>query len=252
MGQQKTEKINRPEHTASRSQNKGSEQVQRRARRVWTRPAPPEAGGRGEGNGAGSGPKDRIPYRTANRPPVSNQRPPEILDGRHPPGGSQRDTGRTHQTGGDWGWGCGGEKVHARDWRGWKLRLGPRRGEGARQAPGCLSRSDGEGTKRRCRRVRAFVEHPRARTAQRRARAIESSREPEQRRWESSARPSPQREGTRNPNKRPPPPACVRAEIRHRRDRQTEAKQTKGTASEGTVQQIKTPVGDTDYTGRGL
>ena len=33
------------------------------------------------------GPKDRIPYRTANRPPVSNQRPPEILDGRHSPGG---------------------------------------------------------------------------------------------------------------------------------------------------------------------
>ena len=44
------------------------------------------------------GPKDRIPYRTANRPPVSNQRPPEILDGRHPPGGLQGDTGRMYPT----------------------------------------------------------------------------------------------------------------------------------------------------------
>ena len=34
-------------------QNKGSEQVQRRARRLRTSPAPPEAGGRGEGKGAG-------------------------------------------------------------------------------------------------------------------------------------------------------------------------------------------------------
>ena len=38
--------------------------------------------------------------------------------------------------------------------------------EGARQAPGCLSRSDGEGTKRRRSfLLRAFVEHPRAGTA---------------------------------------------------------------------------------------
>ena len=59
-------------------------------------------------------PKDCSPYCTANRPPVSNQRPPEILEGRHPPGGSWQDTGRRHPTdvGGDWGWGRGGQKVH--------------------------------------------------------------------------------------------------------------------------------------------
>ena len=51
------EKINRLEHTAGSSQNKGTEQVQRRARRLRTSPAPPEAGGRGEGKGAGSAPR---------------------------------------------------------------------------------------------------------------------------------------------------------------------------------------------------
>ena len=55
------EKINRPEHTAGRLQNKGSEQVQRRARRLPTGPAPPEAGGRGEGKGAGSAPRTAAP-----------------------------------------------------------------------------------------------------------------------------------------------------------------------------------------------
>ena len=58
-----------------------------------------------------------------------------------------------HPTGAgwDWGWGREGEKARRT------------RGECARQAPGCLSRSDGEGTK--CRRsflFRAFVEDPRA------------------------------------------------------------------------------------------
>ena len=79
------------------------------------------------------GPKDCIPYNTAKRPPVSNQRPPEILDGRHPPGGSRLDTGRRHPTGagGDWSWGRGGQKAHTPNWRRRKLRLGPRRGEGA-------------------------------------------------------------------------------------------------------------------------
>ena len=69
-----------------------------------------EAGGGERGR---LGPKDRSPYPTADRPPVSNQRPHEILDGRHPPGGSRRDTGRRHLTsaGGDWVWGCGGERA---------------------------------------------------------------------------------------------------------------------------------------------
>ena len=55
------EKINRPEHIAGRSQNKGTEQVQRRARRLWTGPAPLETGGRGEGKGAGSAPRTTAP-----------------------------------------------------------------------------------------------------------------------------------------------------------------------------------------------
>ena len=102
------------------------------------------------------GPKDRIPYCIANRPPVSNQRPPEILDGRH----LREGRGKTQGAGGDWGWGLGGQKA---------CRT---RGEWARQAPGCLSHSDGEGTKRRPSFLsRAFVEHPRAGT-QRRARSI--------------------------------------------------------------------------------
>ena len=54
----------------------------------------------------------------------------------------------------------------APDRRGRGLGLGTRRGEGtrtpgecARQAPGCLSRWGGEGTKHRRSGVRAFVEH---------------------------------------------------------------------------------------------
>ena len=50
MGEQG--KINRPEHTASTSQNKGTEKLQRRAG-----PSPLEIGGRGEGKGANSSPK---------------------------------------------------------------------------------------------------------------------------------------------------------------------------------------------------
>ena len=38
------------------------------------------------------------PYQTANRPPVSNQRLPEILDGRHPPGGSRLEASSWEQT----------------------------------------------------------------------------------------------------------------------------------------------------------
>ena len=72
------EKINQPEYTAGCSQNKGSEQVQRRARRL--RLSQPARGRRQEGGERGRlGPKDGIPYHTANRPPVSNQRLPEIL-----------------------------------------------------------------------------------------------------------------------------------------------------------------------------
>ena len=87
-------------------------------------------------------PKDRIPYHTAIRRPVSNQRLSEILDGKTSAGRvaarhkAQAPTG----AGGDWGWECGGEKAHTPDWHGQKLRLGPRRGEGAPH-PGRVSPS---------------------------------------------------------------------------------------------------------------
>ena len=119
------------------------------------RPSPAGDWRQGGGERGRLCPKDHSPDGTANRPPVSNKRPPEILDGRHPPGGSQRDTGCMHLTsaGGDWGWGRGGQKVR------------PTWGELARQAPGCLSCSVGEGTKSRHSFLfLAFVEHPRAGT----------------------------------------------------------------------------------------
>ena len=50
------EKINRPEHTASGSQNKGTEKLQRRAG-----PSLLEVGGRGEGKGANSAPEKPPP-----------------------------------------------------------------------------------------------------------------------------------------------------------------------------------------------
>ena len=49
-------KVNRPEHTAGSSQNKGTEKLQRRAA-----PAPLEVGGRGEGKGANSAPEKPPP-----------------------------------------------------------------------------------------------------------------------------------------------------------------------------------------------
>ena len=98
-------------------------------------------------------------------------------------------------------------KAHATDRRRRKLRLGPRRGEGAphpgecaRQAPGCLSCSGREGIKRRHSGVRAFVEHPRAGTARNagpapyRAAGSLSSVD-----GEGSAPPSPQGDGTSEP-----------------------------------------------------
>ena len=58
-------------------------------------PAHPPKGGGERGK---HGPRDGIPYQTADRPPVSNQRLPEILDGRHPSGGSRLETSSPEQT----------------------------------------------------------------------------------------------------------------------------------------------------------
>ena len=123
--------------TTRPSQNEGLSEYQRRASRLWTSPFP--TGGRRQGGGERGklGRRDCIPYQTANRLPVSNQRLPEILDGQHPPGGSQLEASSREQTqgactrlagrSGSWGWDHGGDKVHRT------------RGECARQAPGCLS-----------------------------------------------------------------------------------------------------------------
>ena len=176
---------------------------------------------------------------------------------------SRLDTGRTHPTGagGDWGWVRGGQKAHAPNWCGRKLRLGPRRGEGvphqgecACQAPGCLSRSDGEGTiRRRSLLFRAFLEHPRAGTAcsaghapYRTAGSLssvvrESSASPSRSVMELATwirdhlRPpvSGQKLGTEETGKQKP-------------NKQREPLQ------KGTVQQIKIPVDKTNYTRRGL
>ena len=142
------EKINRPNTLLAIRRTKG--QSNSREELAGGGPAHP-AGGRRQGWGERGklDPREGIPYHTANRSPVSNQRLPEILDGWHPPGGSQLNTRRMHPTGalGNWGWGRGGEKAH---------RTGespPVKLLAAWAAP------TREGTKRRCNRVRAFVEY---------------------------------------------------------------------------------------------
>ena len=66
--------------------------------------------------------------------------------------------------------------------------------------------------------------------------------------------PSPQQDWTElaNLNKRSPPPACARAEVRHRRDRKQKPNKQRESLQKGPVQQVKIPEGNTDYTGRGL
>ena len=78
---------------------------------------PLEAGGGGEGKGGKLGPREGIPYQTANRLPISNQRLPEILDGWHLPGESQLEIAP--------------QKRHKEHWtrHTWELRLGLGRGE---------------------------------------------------------------------------------------------------------------------------
>ena len=155
MGQQKREKINRPEHTAGRLQKKGTEQVQRRACRLQTSPAAPEAGGRGEGKGAGLAPRTASPtaLQTGLQFLIKDLLRFWMVGIRREGRGETQGAGtRPDQRGR--GWGRGGEKAR---------RI---QGECARPAPGCLSRLDGEGTKRRRSFLfRTLVEHPRAGTA---------------------------------------------------------------------------------------
>ena len=151
--------------------------------------------------------------------------------------------------------------AQAPDRRGWGLGLGTPRGEGAhtrgecaRQAPGCLSRPDGEGTKsRRSFLLLAFVEHPRAGTTcsaghapYRTARSLNSIDGKEVPAPRCSAMEvttwirvhlcppvSGQKLGTEETGKQKP-------------NKQREPLQ------KGPVQQIKISVDNTDYTGRGL
>ena len=246
------------EHIAGHCQNKRkTEQFQRRASLKQTGPSP--AGGRRKRGGERGklGPRDGTPYQTANRPPVSNQRLPEILDGWHPLGGSRLETSSPHRahptcTRGNWGWDRGGDEAHRT------------RGECARQAPGCLSCWAGERPKRRPNWVCSFVEDLKTGIARnsgpapyRAAGSLSSvygesthtchergqtqcglitASAPHTGQWHLSAAPLPPHSTNEQVklNKRPPLPTWVRVEIRHWGDLQTEAKQTKGTASEVT------------------
>ena len=178
-------------------------------------------------------------------------------------------------------WGRGGERARHT------------RGECAPQAPGCLSCSGGEYPKRRRNRVCAFMENLKTGTARnaepapyRAAGSLSSVDGENTHPWAGanpvwpehgecsphmaisvcSTLPSPQQDWTElaNLNKRSPPPACVRAEIRHWRDskwkpnKQREPlqkgpmQQIKEPLQKGPVQQIKIPVGNTNYNRRSL
>ena len=155
MGQRKRErKLTSPNTLPAVHRTKGLSKS-RGASRLRTSPAQKEAGGRGSGKGAGSAP------RTAS--PTTLQTGLQFLTKDLLRFSWSTSAGRVvakhraptpDRAGGDWGWDRGGEKAH---------RI---RGECARQAPGCLSRSDGEGTnRRRSLLFRTFVEHPGAGTA---------------------------------------------------------------------------------------
>ena len=201
----------------------------------------------------------------ANRLPASNQRLPEILDGRHPPGGSQLESSSPELTQG------------APDRCVQKLRLGPWRGDGTLHPgrvrsssswlpellqPGKAQNAGPTESASLWRTQKPESEWLRpGKCTQPRAHSLESSLEPEQCRWGKhtpwaganpvwlehcecsphtpltfvcSAPPPHSTTEQANLNKRLLPPACVRAEIRHWRDLQTEAKETKGTTSEVT------------------
>ena len=57
------EKMNRPEHTAGRSQNKGTEQFQRRASQRWTSSYPARGRRQGGGERGKLGPRDDTPTK---------------------------------------------------------------------------------------------------------------------------------------------------------------------------------------------
>ena len=105
-------------------------------------PAQPRRRQKAEGGERGRlGPKDRSPHplQTGLQFLTKDLLRFWVLDSRRE---GRSETGRRPPTGagGDWGWECGGEKAHTPDWHGQKLRLGPRKGEGAPH-PGRVSPS---------------------------------------------------------------------------------------------------------------
>ena len=216
MGEQG--KINQPEHTAGGSQNKGTEKLQRRAA-----PSPLEVGGGGEGQGANSAPEKPPPPTRQTGPGSCLKTSWESVTGRVAARGQLlwTDASLRHPTSGTH---CG---------RGGERRASS--GEGAPKPLAAWTAEAAEGTTRRRNRMRAFVGNPKtgpalnAGPAPYRAAGSLSSVD-----GEGSAPPPRGATEAANLNQRPPLPACVRAEIRHGRDPQTEAKWTTGTASEGT------------------
>ena len=123
MGQQKRERKLTGSNTLPAVHRTKGRSKSRGASRLQICPAPPEAGSRGEGKGAGSAPRTAFPTTLQTGLQFLTK---DFLrfwtvdihwEGR----------GYTQGTGGDWGWGHGGERAHCT------------RGEGAPQAPGCLS-----------------------------------------------------------------------------------------------------------------
>ena len=68
-------------HTAGPFAERRTDQFQRRARQLRTGPSLAEGRRQGGGERGKLSPRDGIPYQTADRLSVSNQRLPEILDG---------------------------------------------------------------------------------------------------------------------------------------------------------------------------
>ena len=132
------EKINRPKHTADHLQNKGTEKLQRRAslRRTGPSRRRQEAGGRGKGQ---TPPQRQHPLPHCKQASSFYPKTPwnsgwsTSTTGRVASRGQllRTNTSRWHLTctRRNWGWGCRGERARST------------RGECARQAPGCLSRS---------------------------------------------------------------------------------------------------------------
>ena len=187
---------------------------------------------------------------------------------------------KAHQTGapGNWGWDCGGATARCTQ------------GEHACQAPGCLSCSDpgrhktqaqpslclcgvpenlnlsGLGLGSACNpgptpwraawslsTVDLESTHARRERGQTQCgRNIANA--PYTRQWHLSAVPLLPRSTTEqvNLNKKPPLPPCVKAEIRHWRDQQTEEAKQREPLWKWQVQHIKIPAVNTDYIRRGL